>query len=100
VNTALALEVPFLDLKAQYRALAPEVNRAVTDVLESAQFVGGPSVENFEQEFASYIGARYAIGVSSGTSALELALKVADIGPGDEVLVPRQLFLRDGGSGQ
>ncbi len=92
MNTALALEVPFLDLKAQYRALAPEVNRAVTDVLESAQFVGGPSVENFEQEFASYIGARYAIGVSSGTSALELALKVADIVPGDEVLVPANSF--------
>src|SRR5260221_9947165 len=55
VNTALSLEVPFLDLKAQYRALAPEINRAVADVLESAQFVGGPFVENFEQDFASYI---------------------------------------------
>jgi len=92
VNTALALEVPFLDLKAQYRALAPEINRAVADVLESAQFVGGPFVENFEQDFASYIGARYAVGVSSGTSALELALRVSDIGPGDEVLVPANTF--------
>src|SRR6267378_599428 len=92
VNTALVLDVPFLDLKAQYRALAPEINRAVTEVLESAQFVGGPSVENFEQDFASYIGARYAVGVSSGTSALELALKVAGIGPGDEVLVPANTF--------
>src|SRR5712675_735851 len=92
VNTALALEVPFLDLKAQYRALAPEINGAVASVLESTQFIGGPFVENFEQEFASYIGARYAIGVSSGTSALELALKVAGIGPGDEVLVPANSF--------
>ena len=91
-TSALALEVPFLDLKAQYRELAPEINRAVTNVLESAQFVGGPFVENFEQEFASYIGARYAVGVSSGTSALELALKVAGIGPGDEVLVPANTF--------
>ena len=92
MNTTLTIEVPFLDLKAQYRALAPEINRAVADVLESAQFVGGPFVENFEQEFASYIGTRYAVGVSSGTSALELALKVAGIGPGDEVLVPANTF--------
>ena len=92
MNPTLALEVPFLDLKAQYRVLAPEIKDAVGDVLESAQFVGGPYVENFEQEFASYIGARYAVGVSSGTSALELALKVAGIGPGDEVLVPANTF--------
>jgi dTDP-4-amino-4,6-dideoxygalactose transaminase len=92
VNPTLTLEVPFLDLKAQYLALATEINRAVATVLESAQFVGGPFVENFEEEFASYIGARYAIGVSSGTSALELALKVAGIGPGDEVLVPANTF--------
>jgi dTDP-4-amino-4,6-dideoxygalactose transaminase len=92
VNPALTLEVPFLDLKAQYRALAPEINRAVARVLESAQFVGGPFVENFEDEFASCIGATHAVGVSSGTSALELALKVASIGPGDEVLVPANTF--------
>jgi dTDP-4-amino-4,6-dideoxygalactose transaminase len=79
-------------LKVQYCALAPEINRAVTSVLESAQFVGGAFVENFEHEFAAYIGAKYAIGVSSGTSALELALKVAGIGPGDEVLVPANSF--------
>jgi dTDP-4-amino-4,6-dideoxygalactose transaminase len=92
VNPTLALEVPFLDLKAQYLALAPEIHRAVRSVLESAQFVGGPPVENFEEEFASYTGARYAVGVSSGTSALELALKVAGIVPGDEVLVPANTF--------
>ena len=96
MNPTLALEVPFLDLKAQYRELAPEINRAVASVLESAQFVGGPFVDNFEQEFASYIGARYAVGVSSGTSALELALKVAGIGPGDEVLVPANTFFATG----
>jgi dTDP-4-amino-4,6-dideoxygalactose transaminase len=92
VNPTLTFEVPFLDLKGQYRALAPEINREVARVLESAQFVGGPFVENFEQEFASYVGARHAVGVSSGTSALELALKVAGIGPGDEVLVPANTF--------
>ena len=92
MNPTSALEVPFLDLKAQYRVLEPEIQRAVASVLESAQFVGGPFVDNFEQEFAAYIGARYAVGVSSGTSALELALKVAGIGPGDEVLVPANTF--------
>ena len=70
MHSTVALEVPFLDLKAQYRALEPEISCAVARVLESAQFVGGPFVENFEREFASYIGARYAVGVSSGTSAL------------------------------
>ena len=92
MNTTLAIEVPFLDLKTQYCAVEAEVNRAIADVLESVQFVGGPFVERFEQEFASYIGARYAVGVSSGTSALELALKVAGIEPGDEVLVPANSF--------
>src|SRR4029077_3105468 len=92
VNPTLTLEVPILDLKAQYRELAPEINRAVTSVLESAQFVGGAFVENFEQEFASYIGARHAVGVSSGTSALELALKGAGIGPRDEVVARANFF--------
>jgi dTDP-3-amino-3,4,6-trideoxy-alpha-D-glucose transaminase len=92
VKTTLAVEVPFLDLRAQYRALAPEINQSLSAVLDSAQFVGGPFVEKFEQEFASYTGARYAVGVSSGTSALELALKAAGIEPGDEVLVPANTF--------
>src|SRR6266571_607690 len=86
------VKVPFLDLAAQYRGLAVEIREAITQVLESTQFVGGPFLERFEAEFASYIGATWAVGVSSGTSALELALKATDIGLGDEVIVPANTF--------
>jgi len=61
-------------------------------VLESGRFVGGEWVERFEEEFARFVGARYALGVSSGTAALELALKSLHLGPGDEVIVPANTF--------
>jgi dTDP-4-amino-4,6-dideoxygalactose transaminase len=78
--------IPFLDLKAQYRSIKPEIEAAVASVLESGQFVLGPEVEAFEREFAQYSGARAGIGVNTGTSALHLALLAAGIGPGDEVI--------------
>ncbi len=78
--------IPFVDLKAQYETLKDEIHNAVTQVLESCQFVLGPQVRTFEEAFAAYCGARYAIGVNSGTSALHLAFLAAGIGPGDEVI--------------
>lgn len=78
--------IPFVDLKAQYRAVKPEIDAAVARVLESSQFILGPEVAAFEKEFAQYISAAAAIGVNSGTSALHLALLAAGIGPGDEVI--------------
>jgi len=78
--------IPFLDLKAQYRAIKPEIDRAIESVLESGQFVLGPEVAAFEEEFSAYTGSRYCIAVNSGTSALHLALLAAGIGPGDEVI--------------
>jgi dTDP-4-amino-4,6-dideoxygalactose transaminase len=91
-STPVGLRVPFLDLKAQYASIKHEVDDAVRAVLESAEFVGGDRVEQFEDEFAAYVGAKYAVGVGSGTAALELALKAAHIGPGDEVIVPANSF--------
>ena len=78
--------IPLVDLKAQYRSIKPEVDAAVIGVLESGQFVLGPEVEAFEEEFAAYCRVDHAIGVNTGTSALHLALLAAGVGPGDEVI--------------
>jgi dTDP-4-amino-4,6-dideoxygalactose transaminase len=85
--------VPFLDLKAQYHSIKPEVDAAVLAVLESSQFVLGQEVEAFENEFAAYCQAQHAIGVNSGTSALHLALLAAGIGCGDEVITVTFTFV-------
>lgn len=78
--------IPFLDLKAQYQSIKPDIDRAVLGVLESTQFVLGDQVAAFERDFAAYCGAKHGIAVNSGTSALHLALLAAGVGPGDEVI--------------
>jgi dTDP-4-amino-4,6-dideoxygalactose transaminase len=78
--------IPFVDLKAQYRSIKGEIDAAIANVLESAEFVLGKEVAAFEAEFSAYCGARYGVAVNSGTSALHLALLAAGVGPGDEVI--------------
>src|SRR6187455_2252407 len=78
--------IPFLDLKAQYQSIKPEIDAAVINLLESTQFVLGDEVAAFEREFAAYSGAAQGIAVNSGTSALHLALLAAGVGAGDEVV--------------
>ena len=78
--------VPYLDLKAQYQSIKHEIDAALARVLESCQFVLGPEVAAFEQEFAAYCGTSECIALNSGTSALHLALIAAGVGPGDEVI--------------
>jgi len=78
--------VPMADLRAEYRCLKAEIDEAIRRVIESGNFVMGEEVEAFEIEFARYWGARYAVGVGSGTAALHLALLACGIGPGDEVV--------------
>jgi dTDP-4-amino-4,6-dideoxygalactose transaminase len=80
------IKVPYLDLKAQYRSIKPEIDAAIAGVLDSCQFVLGSEVAGFEQDFASYCSAAECIALNSGTSALHLALLAAGIGPGDEVI--------------
>jgi dTDP-4-amino-4,6-dideoxygalactose transaminase len=87
------LNVPFVDLAAQYSAIAAEVGEAIAGVLRSTDFILGRELRAFEEEFASYCGVARAIGVDSGTSAIELALRACGIGPGDEVLVPANTFI-------
>jgi dTDP-4-amino-4,6-dideoxygalactose transaminase len=78
--------IPFVDLKAQYHSIKPEIDAAILNILESSQFVLGKEVAAFEDEFAAYCQAKNAVCVNSGTSALHLALLAAGIGPGDEVI--------------
>lgn len=85
--------IPFLDLKAQYRQIKPEVDAAVGRAIESTQFVLGPDVAVFEQRFAAYCRASHCSAVNSGTSALHLALLAAGIGLGDEVITVSMTFV-------
>ncbi len=87
------MEIRFVDLRRQYRAIKAEVDSAIARVLERTDFILGEEVQCFEEEFARYCGASYAVGVDSGTAALELALRALGIGPGDEVLVPANSFI-------
>ena len=81
-----SIKVPYLDLKAQYRSIKPEIDAAIARVLDSCQFVLGPEVAGFEQDFAAYSGTSECIALNSGTSALHLALLAAGVGPGHEVI--------------
>lgn len=87
------MQVPFVDLKAQYLTIKEEVDAAILNVLASTQFILGEEVKLFEEEFAAFCGSKYAIGVASGTDALHLALRACGIGPGDEVIVPSNTFI-------
>jgi dTDP-4-amino-4,6-dideoxygalactose transaminase len=87
------MHVPFLDLTVHHAPLRKEFDRAVTDVIESGAFAGGPFVEKFENEFASYCGCECAIGLGSGTDALWLCLLAHEIGLGDEVVTVPNTFM-------
>lgn len=89
----LQMQVPILDLKAQYETIREEVRDAIDQVLEKQHFILGPEVKALEQEIAHYCGTGYAVGVASGTDALILGLKACGIGPGDEVIVPSFTFI-------
>lgn len=78
--------IPSGDLRLQYESIRAELDQAVQGVFDSGWFILGKNVAAFEEEFAAYCGARYAIGVGNGTDALQLALMACDIGPGDEVI--------------
>ena len=87
------MKVPFLDLKAHHAPLLEKFDCAIREVVESSAFAGGPFVERFEEEFASFCGSSYAIGVGNGTDALWLALLALGIGEGDEVITVPNTFI-------
>ena len=86
-------KIPFLDLRAAYHELKPQIDAAMARVLDSGWYILGPEVEAFEAEWAAYCGAAHAVGVANGLDALSLALRALDIGPGDEVIVPSNTYI-------
>jgi len=91
------MAVPLLDLNAQNLALEPELKAAFERVLRSGQFILGPEAVAFEKELAHMIGAKHALGVSSGTDAILLALMALEIKAGDEVICPTYTFFATAG---
>jgi len=91
------MNVSLFDLKAQNAAVESELNEAFLRVLRSGQFILGPEVERFEKALATFTGAKHALGVSSGTDAILVALMALGIGPGDEVLCPSFTFFATAG---
>jgi dTDP-4-amino-4,6-dideoxygalactose transaminase len=91
--TAAPATIPFVDLKAQYRSLKPQMDAAIQNVLDRAAFILGPETSEFENTFAAYVGVKHAIGVSSGTDALEMALRACGIGAGDEVITVANTYI-------
>src|SRR5256714_8685204 len=88
----LAMRVPLLDLSDQYRALATPIRQQIDEVLQSQRFILGPKVEQFERALCDYTGAKFAIGVSSGTDALLAGLMALEIGAGDAVITTPYSF--------
>ncbi len=87
------MNIPMVDLKAEYRALGAEIERAVGAVLASGHFILGPQVQALEREVADYLGVKHAIAVASGTDALHLALRSAGVQRGDEVITSAFTFI-------
>lgn len=87
------MKVPFLDLRAAYLELKPEIDAAIAKVLDSGWYILGVEVEAFEAEYADYCGAAHCVGLASGLDALILALRALEVGPGDEVIVPSNTYI-------
>ena len=87
------MQIPFVDLKKQYKSLRNEIDAAIDTVISKSAFIGGPFVESFEAAFASYCNVKHCIGVGNGTDALFIALKALGTGKGDEVITVANSFI-------
>src|SRR5258705_8660778 len=92
------MKVPLLDLQAQYASIRWEIRKAIDRVCDSQMFILGPEVTALEEEIAKFCGAKFAVGVSSGTDALLLALMALGIKPGDEVITSSYSFFATAGA--
>jgi len=92
------MHVPMMDLRRQYAGLKNEIDQAVSGVLESQRFRGGPVVEAFEAAVAAYTGGQHALGVSTGTDAILLLVRALDLKPGDEIITTPFTFFATGGA--
>ena len=87
------MKVNFVDLKAQYQTIKPEIDKAIENVISNTAFILGKAVAEFEEQFAGYCGVKHCVGINSGTSALIMALKALDVGEGDEVITTTNTFI-------
>jgi UDP-2-acetamido-2-deoxy-ribo-hexuluronate aminotransferase len=87
------MTIPFIDLKAQYRAIKPAIQERINTVLEHGQYIMGPEVKEVEEHLAAFTGSRHCITVASGTEALLISLMALGIGPGDEVITTPFTFV-------
>ena len=85
--------VPYLDLQAQYGSIRTEVLTALEDICESTRFAQGPASSDFEAKFAAYCGVDHCVSLNSGTSALHVALRCLNLGPGDEIVTVSMTFI-------
>jgi dTDP-4-amino-4,6-dideoxygalactose transaminase len=93
MQTLTKLNVPFVDLKAQYQSIKPEIDAAIAAIIDDTAFIGGPAVKAFEEAFARYCGVSHCVGVANGTDAIYLALRALGIGKGDEVITVANSFI-------
>jgi len=91
-STMTKIDIPLVDLRAQYQTIRDEVRSAIDEVLDGMQLTIGPNVRAFDQEFAEFLGAKHAVGVGSGTDALQLAIRALGISNGDEVITVSHTF--------
>lgn len=87
------MSIPFIDLKAQYRALQPQIQARINAVLEHGQYIMGPEVRELEARLEAFTGAKHCVTVASGTEALLISLMALDIGPGDEIITTPFTFV-------
>lgn len=87
------MRIPLVDLNLQYKTIEPEIKKAIEEVFTSGAFIGGNMLSDFEKEFSEFCGVKHAVGVSSGTSALQLALLACGIQQGDEIITAPNTFI-------
>ena len=90
------MSVRFLDLKSIHKEIQEEIQEAISGVLDSGVYIGGDSVNEFEANYAKYLGAKYCVGVANGLDAIKLSLMALNIKDGDEVIVPSHTFIAHG----
>src|SRR6266542_4226393 len=90
--TKTKMQIPLVDLRANYASIKDEVRAAIDEILEGMQLTIGPNVKAFDKEWAAYCGTKHAVGVGSGTDALQLAIRALGIAPGDEVITVSHSF--------